>query len=397
MPLGRPRTLGRMTSPVVEQIQAALATVKDPEIKRPITELGMVESVAVDARGRASIKVLLTVAGCPLKDTINRDVTAAVSAVPGVTEVDLELGVMSPEQRAGLGELLRGGQAAREIPFAQPGSLTKVFAIASGKGGVGKSSVTVNLALAMAAQGLKVGIVDADIYGHSVPAMLGVADTRPTQVEDLIMPVPTPSGVSVISIGQLKPRRDQVVAWRGPMLDRALVQMLADVYWGDLDALLLDLPPGTGDMAISLGQHLPNAEVVVVTTPQEAAAEVAERAGTMASMMHQRVVGVVENMSYLEWTSPETGTEHQIDVFGSGGGERVASTLSGRLGYDVPLLGQVPLDVRLREGGDMGTPVVQAHPESGAAKSLVQIAERLAGRSRGLAGLQLGLTPTSKF
>ena len=174
-----------------------------------------------------------------------------------------------------------------------------MFAIASGKGGVGKSSVTVNLALAMAGQGLKVGVVDADIYGHSVPAMLGVADAKPTQVEDLIMPVPTESGVSVISIGMLKPRRDQVVAWRGPMLDRALVQMLADVYWGDLDVLLLDLPPGTGDVAISLGQHLPNAEVVVVTTPQEAAAEVAERAGTMASMMHQRVVGVVENMSYL--------------------------------------------------------------------------------------------------
>ena len=233
-----------MSTPSVEQVTAALATVNDPEIKRPITELGMVESVEVDAVGIARITVLLTVAGCPLKDTINRDVTAAVTRVPGITGVDLTLGVMTAEQRSGLQETLRGGQAQREIPFAQPGSLTKVLAIASGKGGVGKSSVTVNLALAMAKLGLKVGVVDADIYGHSVPAMLGVADHRPTQVDDLIMPVPTSSGVSVISIGMLKPRRDQVVAWRGPMLDRALVQMLADVYWGDLDVLLLDLPPG---------------------------------------------------------------------------------------------------------------------------------------------------------
>ena len=268
-----------MSTPTLEQVNAALATVNDPEIKRPITDLGMVDTVEIDDAGVVHLTVLLTVAGCPLKDTINRDVTAAVTRVPGVTGVDLQLGVMSAEQRAGLQEVLRGGQAQREIPFAQPGNLTKVFAIASGKGGVGKSSVTVNLALAMAKQGLKVGVVDADIYGHSVPAMLGVADSRPTQVEDLIMPVPTASGVSVISIGMLKPRRDQVVAWRGPMLDRALVQMLADVYWGDIDVLLLDLPPGTGDVAISLGQHLPGAEVVVVTTPQEAAAEVAERAG----------------------------------------------------------------------------------------------------------------------
>ncbi|WP_298750963.1 P-loop NTPase, partial [uncultured Nocardioides sp.] len=270
-----------MSSTLLEQVRAALATVNDPEIKRPITDLGMVDSVEIDDAGGVDVTVLLTVAGCPLKDTINRDVTAAVAAVDGISDVRLTLGVMTDEQRAGLKEILSDGKAQREIPFAQPGSLTKVFAIASGKGGVGKSSVTVNLALGMAAQGLKVGVVDADIYGHSVPAMLGVADSRPTQVDDLIMPVPTASGVSVISIGMLKPRRDQVVAWRGPMLDRALVQMLADVYWGDLDVLLLDLPPGTGDIAISLGQHLPGAEVVVVTTPQEAAAEVAERAGTM--------------------------------------------------------------------------------------------------------------------
>jgi ATP-binding protein involved in chromosome partitioning len=387
-----------MTSPVLEQIHAALATVNDPEIKRPITDLGMVESVDVDDTGKVAVKVLLTVAGCPLKDTINRDVTAAVSGVAGVTAVDLELGVMTAEQRAGLQELLRDGQAQREIPFAKAGSLTKVYAIASGKGGVGKSSVTVNLALALAAQGQKVGIVDADIYGHSVPAMLGIADTRPTQVDDLIMPVPTASGVSVISIGMLKPRRDQVVAWRGPMLDRALVQMLADVYWGDLDALLLDLPPGTGDVAISLGQHLPNAEVIVVTTPQEAAAEVAERAGTMASMMHQRVVGVVENMSFLPCPHCEAeGKDHRLEIFGSGGGARVAKTLSTRFGYDVPVLGEVPIDLSLREGGDSGKPVVEADPTSPSARALVAVAEKLSGRGRGLAGMQLGLTPSAKF
>ncbi len=391
-----------MTSPDLEQINAALATVNDPEIKRPITDLGMVESVDVDAAGVVHVKVLLTVAGCPLKDTITRDVTAAVTKVAGVSGVDLVLGVMSGEQRAGLQERLRGGQAQKEIPFARPGSLTKVFAIASGKGGVGKSSVTVNLAVAMAAQGLRVGVVDADIYGHSVPAMLGVGDVRPTQVEDMIMPVPValdlPGELSVISIGMLKPRRDQVVAWRGPMLDRALVQMLSDVYWGDLDALLLDLPPGTGDIAISLGQHLPNAEVVVVTTPQEAAAEVAERAGTMASMMHQRVVGVVENMSFLPCPHcAEQGVEHRLEVFGAGGGARVAATLSERFGYDVPVLAEVPLDLSLRAGGDAGTTIVTEHPDTPAARQLLAVATTLTGRGRGLAGLQLGLTPAGRL
>ncbi|MFA6298473.1 MAG: P-loop NTPase [Nocardioides sp.] len=386
------------STPTLDAVNAALATVNDPEIKRPITEIGMVDSVDIDPDGLVHVRVLLTVAGCPLKDTITRDVTGAVSRVEGVTGVDLELGVMSAEQRSGLQEVLRGGQAQREIPFAQPGSLTKVYAIASGKGGVGKSSVTVNLALSLAKLGMRVGVVDADIYGHSVPAMLGVADIRPTQVEDLIMPVPTPSGVSVISIGMLKPRRDQVVAWRGPMLDRALVQMLSDVFWGDLDVLLLDLPPGTGDVAISLGQHLPGAEVVVVTTPQEAAAEVAERAGTMASMMHQRVVGVVENMSYLPCPHcTDEGKDHRIEIFGSGGGDRVAATLSARFGYDVPVIGRIPIDVSLREGGDAGKPIVDSDPTAPAAVELTAIAGTLSGRGRGLAGMQLGLTPTSKF
>ncbi|MBW9210932.1 Mrp/NBP35 family ATP-binding protein [Mumia sp. zg.B53] len=372
-----------------DAVNQALSTVNDPEIRRPITEIGMVEGVDIDG-GSVTVRLLLTVAGCPLKDTLNRDITAAVTKVPGVTDVRVDMGVMNEDQRKNLQEVLRGGQTQREIPFAAAGSLTKVYAIASGKGGVGKSSVTVNLAAALAAQGLKVGIVDADIYGHSIPDMLGVGDARPTQVEDMIMPVPV-RGMQVMSIGMLKPRKDQVVAWRGPMLDRALVQMLSDVYWGDLDALLLDLPPGTGDMAISLGQHLPNAEVVVVTTPQDAAASVAERAGTMASMMHQRVVGVIENMSWLELPNGD-----RMEIFGSGGGETVAATLSARFGYDVPLLGQIPLDQQMRISGDTGVAIVEEAPDSPAAKVLKQVASTLSGRSRGLAGMQLGLSPTGR-
>jgi len=378
-----------MSAVTEDQVREALSTVNDPEIKRPITELGMVESVSIDD-AVVTVKLLLTVAGCPLKDTLNRDITAAVATVAPEHTTVVDMGVMSDEQRKGMQEMLRGNRTEREIPFAQAGSLTKVFAVASGKGGVGKSSVTVNLALAMAERDLKVGIIDADIYGHSIPDMLGVGDQRPTQVEDMILPVPV-KGIQVISIGMLKPRREQVVAWRGPMLDRALVQMLSDVYWGDLDVLLLDLPPGTGDMAISFGQHLPNAEVLVVTTPQPAAATVAERAGTMASMMHQRVVGIVENMSYLVTPSGD-----RMEIFGSGGAASVAETLSARFGYDVPVLGQIPLDEKLREGGDTGEPIVATDPDSESAKVLRSVADRLSGRSRGLAGMHLGLSPASK-
>jgi ATP-binding protein involved in chromosome partitioning len=379
--------------PLVPQIRQALHQVDDPEIRRPITDLGMVDEIDVDADGRARVRVLLTVSGCPLRATLHRDVTAAVSAVSGVTAVDVELGVMSDQQRAALRDQLKGGQAEREIPFARPDSLTQVIAVASGKGGVGKSSVTVNLARALAGTGRKVGILDADIYGHSVPAMLGVADARPTAVEDMIMPVPA-RGLKVISIGMLKPRRDQVVAWRGPMLDRALTQMLADVYWGDLDFLLIDLPPGTGDVAISLGQKLPNAEVLVVTTPQAAAAEVAERAGTMASMMNQHVVGVVENMSHLLVTCPDCGKVHSYDIFGAGGGTDLARALSMRLGYAVPLLAQIPLDPQLRASGDLGVPLVEADSAQPAATALSSLAEALLKRGRGLLGKQLGLAPT---
>jgi ATP-binding protein involved in chromosome partitioning len=298
--------------------------------------------------------------------------------------------VMSDEQRKELATALRGGQAEREVPFAKPGNLTRVYAVASGKGGVGKSSVTVNLAAAMAADGLKVGVVDADIYGHSVPRMLG-ADGRPTQVENMIMP-PSANGVKVISIGMFTPGNAPVV-WRGPMLHRALQQFLADVYWGDLDVLLLDLPPGTGDIAISVAQLVPNAEILVVTTPQQAAAEVAERAGSIAVQTHQKIVGVVENMSGLP--CPHCG--EMVDVFGTGGGQSVADGLTRTTGTTVPVLGSIPIDVRLREGGDEGKPVVLTDPDSPAGSALHAIAGKLGGRQRGLAGMSLGITPKNKF
>ncbi len=377
-----------MPIPTVEQITAALEAVIDPEIRRPITELKMVRSVEVDEApegARVTVGLDLTTSGCPLKDTLTRDITAAVGALEGVAAVEVAMGVMSEEQRAELRTMLRGTDAAPEIPFAKPDSLTRVFAIASGKGGVGKSSVTANLAVAMAASGLKVGVIDADIYGFSLPRMLGVTQ-QPTKVDDMILP-PVAHGVKVISIGMFVPQGRPVV-WRGPMLHRALEQFLSDVYWGDLDVLLLDLPPGTGDVAISVAQLLPNSELVVITTPQVAAAEVAERAGAIALQTRQRIVGVIENMSWLE--QPDGS---RLEVFGSGGGAAVADSLSRATGTAVALLGQVPLDLELRAAGDAGTPVVAAAPESGAARVLTHVAAGLARRSRGLAGRSLGLEP----
>jgi ATP-binding protein involved in chromosome partitioning len=376
--------------PTTEQVMAALATVNDPEIKRPITDLGMVKNVDVAADGRVRVEVFLTVAGCPLRDTITREVTAAVSALADVTGVDVALDVMSDQQRADLSQQLRGGRPEREIPFAKPGSLTRIYAVASGKGGVGKSTVTVNLAAAMAADGIRVGLLDADIYGHSAPRMLGVEGAHPTIVERMIMPVPT-HGVKLISTEMFKPDRDAPVAWRGPMLHRALQQFLSDVFWGDLDVLLLDLPPGTGDVAISLAQLLPSAEIVVVTTPQLAAAEVAERAGSIAIQTHQQVAGVIENMSFLP--CPHCGPSHRIEVFGSGGGQQVAAGLSRRLGASIPVLGDVPMDLRLRESGDTGIPLVLSDPSTPAAEALRDAARSLSHRRRGLAGLSLDLAP----
>ena len=374
--------------PTNDALLTALSSVNDPEIRKPITELGMVKSVTVDETGHVALTIYLTISGCPLKETLTRDSTNALMAVPGVTGVDVTLDVMSDEQRTALKTKLRGGVAEKEIPFAKPGSLTRVYAVASGKGGVGKSSVTVNLAAALAEQGLKVGVVDADVYGFSVPRMLGV-EHRPTQMDDMILP-PISHDVKVISIGMFVPG-NQPVVWRGPMLHRALQQFLADVWWGDLDILLLDLPPGTGDVAISIGQLLPNAEILVVTTPQQAAAEVAERAGSIAVQTHQRVVGVIENMSWYELPD---GT--RADIFGSGGGQAVAESLTKVIGAPVELLGQIPLDVSLRTGGDEGVPVVLSNPDSPAAVALRGVAKRLAVRSRGLAGRSLGLTPTGR-
>jgi ATP-binding protein involved in chromosome partitioning len=374
---------------IEDAVQAALATVDDPEIKRPITDLGMVKGFTVGA-GQVRVELLLTVAGCPLRDKLTADITAALTAIAGITAVEIDFGVMSEEQRKALQASLRGGSGAAEpvIPFAQPGSRTRVYAVASGKGGVGKSSVTVNLAAALAKRGLAVGVVDADIYGHSVPRMLGV-EGRPTRVEDMIMP-PQSHGVKVISIGMFTSGNAAVV-WRGPMLHRALQQFLADVYWGDLDVLLLDLPPGTGDVAISLAQLLPNAEILVVTTPQTAAAEVAERAGAIALQTHQRLVGVIENMSWLELPDGS-----RMEVFGSGGGQTVADSLTRTVGASVPLLGQIPLDTRVREAGDAGVPIVLADPDAPAAKAMDAVADRLAVRRESLVGKPLGLTVTAR-
>ena len=377
-----------MTTVSSDAVQAALATVSDPEIHRPITELGMVESVDIHPDGRVDVAILLTTQGCPLRDRITRDVTGAVERVPGVTAVSVSMGVMSDEQKQSLRSTLQGGRPVREISFAKSGSLTRVYAIASGKGGVGKSSTTANLAVAMARQGLSVGVVDADVYGHSMPRMLGV-EHPPAVVDGMIVP-PEAHGVRVVSAGMFV-EGNRPIVWRGPMLHRALEQLLADVYWSDLDVLLLDLPPGTGDIAISSAQLLPGCEVIVVTTPQIAAREVAERAGAVATQTRQRLAGVIENMAGLP--CPHCG--ELVEVFGSGGGRAVADSLSRLLGAPVPLLGSVPIDPRLREGGDNGVPIVLSDPQSPAAVALLAIAQELGGRPRSLVGKPLTLTPVS--
>lgn len=369
----------------IDQVMAALETVIDPEIHRPIVDLNMTsaEQVTIDG-STVTVEVLLTTAGCPLRTTINADIIKAVGAVEGVENVKVDMGVMSDEQKKALREKLNGGRPEREIPFAQPNSLTRVIAVTSGKGGVGKSSMTANLAAAMTQAGLKVGVMDADIYGFSIPRMLGV-DHDPQVIDGMIIPPVGASCIKVMSIGMFVPD-GQPVIWRGPMLHRALQQFLADVFWGDLDVLLIDMPPGTGDVAISIAQLLPNSEVLVVTTPQVAAAEVAERAGSIASQTQQKVIGVVENMSYLP--QPDGS---QLELFGSGGGASVSARLTAQLGYEVPLLAQVPLDIALREGGDAGRPVsLDGGP---AASELVALATALGKTERGLAGRPLGVSP----
>jgi ATP-binding protein involved in chromosome partitioning len=350
-----------------DAVRAALGRVIDPEIRRPITELDMVRAVAVDD-GVATVELVLTIVGCPAADTIERDVRAAVLGVPGIKALELSVGVMTVPEREALVARLRG---TRTTQFG-PDTLTKIYAVTSGKGGVGKSTLTANLAVALAARGLKVGLVDADVFGFSIPGILGLGpEDRPTKVGDLMMP-PSAHGVSVISIGMFVDA-STAVSWRGPLLHRTIQQFLTDVWFGDLDVLLLDLPPGTGDVAISIGQLLPHAEVLVVTTPQPAAADVAERSGLVARQTGQTVIGVVENM---------TG-----ELFGSGGGDAVAARL------DVPVLARIPLSVPLREGGDAGAPVVLADPTDPAAAAILSLADTLAARGRDLTSRKLPLSP----
>ena len=360
-------------------LRRALDTVIDPELRRPITELGMVESAQLND-GTAQVKVLLTIAGCPMRSTIESDVTTAVAAVAGVQQVEVTLGVMDPHQRAELRDRLK----AKRTVFSDPDSLTRIIAVASGKGGVGKSSVTANLAAAMAANGLNVGLIDADVHGFSIPSLMGITQP-PTRVDEMILP-PVAHGVKVISIGMFLDS-NQPVIWRGPMLHRALEQFLTDVYFGDLDVLLLDLPPGTGDMAISVSQLLPNSELLVITTPQSTATAVAERAGTIALQTKQKVIGVVENMSYL---SLPDGSK--MEIFGTGGGERLSESLSSQLQYPVPLLAQLPLEEAVRVGSDEGIPVVLSTQDSPVAQSLRELAVKLGQRPRGLAGRSLPMS-----
>jgi ATP-binding protein involved in chromosome partitioning len=372
-----------MSADVIKQIEEELAKVSDPELHRPITELRMVESIEFVA-GTAKISILLTISGCPMRDRLTKDVTEAALKVSQVSNVEIQFGVMNDEQRDFVKKLIRGGRE-KFIPFAQPDSLTRVIGIASGKGGVGKSSLTVNLAVALAMRGFKVGLLDSDVYGHSIPRALGVEGVRPTAIDQTFIPVEA-YGVKTVSIEMFKPDRADPVAYRGPLLHRVLEQLLSDAYWGDLDFLLLDLPPGTGDIAISLGQLIPNSEIIVVTTPQVAAAEVAERAGRIAHQLKQQIIGVIENMS------PYLDSGKKISLFGEGGGEETAKRLSVLVGADVPLLGKIPFDISLREGGDSGRPVVSESPDSPAAIEISKVIEQLLVRKKSLVGVRLGLS-----
>ncbi len=369
-------------TPLADRIRESLTRVIDPELRRPVTELDMIGEVTVDASGAASVTLKLTIVGCPAAATIERDVSEAVAATPGVTSVTVDVGVMSREERDALTDKLRAGRP-KAVQFGAD-SLTRIYCITSGKGGVGKSTLTANLAVALAAKGLRVGLVDADVFGFSIPGLLGISGAKPTKVGDLILP-PIAHDVKVISIGMFV-ETSTAVSWRGPMLHRTIQQFLTDVFFGDLDVLLIDLPPGTGDVAISIGQLLPQAEVIVVTTPQSAAAEVAERSGLVARQTGQTVIGVVENMAGLVQRDGSI-----IELFGSGGGADAAARLSTP-DAPVPLLASVPLSLALREGGDAGLPVVLEHPDDAAARVILELAELLATRKRGLAGRKLGVS-----
>ena len=374
-----------MSREIEERIHQALQGVSDPELHRPLPELGMVKSVEFK-KGIAQITILLTISGCPMRDRLEKDISDALEPIAEITSLDLIFGVMNDEERNNVKRLLKGGKE-KFIPFAQPDSLTRVIGIASGKGGVGKSSVTVNLAVAAAKKGLKVGILDADVYGHSIPRLMGIVGKRPTAIDQTFIPVEA-FGVKVVSMEMFKPERSDAVAFRGPMLHKVLEQLLSDAYWGDLDLLLLDLPPGTGDIAISLGQLLPSSEIIVVTTPQIAAAEVAERAGRIAHQLKQQIIGVIENMSdtaCLKCGEP-------IAIFGSGGGDEAAKQLSTLVGANVPVIGQIPFTAALREGGDSGEPIVISDPMCLASESFTAIAEKISLRPKSLVGVRLSLS-----
>jgi ATP-binding protein involved in chromosome partitioning len=368
----------------LELVNAALATVQDPELHRALPELGMVKSAEVKG-GIAVLEILLTISGCPMKDRLQRDIEAAVGSVEGISGVEITFGVMDEEQRANIKKLLRNGRESF-ISFAQKDSLTRVIGVASGKGGVGKSSLTVNLAVASAQRGLRVGILDADVYGHSIPRLMNLIGQRPTAIDQMFIPLES-FGVKVVSMEMFKPERSDAIAYRGPLLHRVLEQLLSDAYWGDLDLLYIDLPPGTGDLAISLGQLVPSSEIVVITTPQVAAAEVAERAGRIAHQIHQRVIGVIENMSAY----PCAKCGELTSLFGEGGGEETAKRLAQLIGADIPLLGKVPFSPDLRQGGDSGAPVVVSSPESASAKAIEEIISKLIVREKSLLGVRLGL------
>ena len=368
----------------LELVHAALATVQDPELHRALPELGMVKSVEI-LGSTAQLEILLTISGCPMKDRLQRDIESAVTAVEGITTVALTFGVMDEEQRANIKKLLRNGRESF-ISFAQKDSLTRVIGVASGKGGVGKSSLTANLAVASAEKGLRVGILDADVYGHSIPRLMGLIGQRPTAIDQMFIPLES-FGVKTVSMEMFKPERSDAIAYRGPLLHRVLEQLLSDAYWGDLDILYIDLPPGTGDLAISLGQLVPSSEILVVTTPQIAAAEVAERAGRIAHQIHQRVIGVIENMSAY----PCSKCGELTSLFGEGGGEETSRRLTQLIGAEVPLLGKIPFSPDLREGGDAGSPVVISAPNSPSAQAINEIVTKLIVREKSLLGVRLGL------
>ncbi|MET0831558.1 MAG: Mrp/NBP35 family ATP-binding protein [Acidimicrobiia bacterium] len=350
----------------VDAVRAAIGAVEDPEIHRSLADLGMIRSLEVSPDGAVSTLIALTIPGCPLKDKLNSDITAAARSVDGVTAVKVEFTSMTDEERASLVTDIRGGGAAREITVGGPGSPTRVIAVSSGKGGVGKSTVTANLAVALARLGKTVGVIDADVWGFSIPRMLG-SDRPPTVVGETLMP-PEIHGVRVMSMDYFV-RPDQAVIWRGPMLHKAMEQFLADVYWDDPEYLLIDMPPGTGDIALSLAQFLPRAQAVVVTTPQPTAQRVAKRAGLMARRVNQEILGVVENMS---WFTGDDGKRYAL--FGDGGGRELADEL------EVPLLGQIPLVPAMREGADAGLPVTIADPGGEAAKAFEELAAEVEAR-----------------